>query len=196
MRSVTLVAILLVAVLASQAPTTKTGAASGIIATFAVGDESFRAHVENPETIKQIWAVFRGQSTATIPVGRLLPGEEYNTGWSWHLDPWDIQMAEVAIELCDGLPSHIEANLDYWLNTVGSYCPWNAELLEVTGLGVGGIAAPPEVALGASSNDAASTWTAIITGGTGAAGGLLVLGASVWLLRRRRRAALPPSASP
>ena len=45
-----------------------------------------------------------------------------NTGWSWHFS--DAALVETAIELCDGRPSMVEANQDYWLNTVKRFCPW------------------------------------------------------------------------
>ena len=53
----------------------------------------------------------------------------YNKAWSWHIDPEDITMAENTIELCDGLPSYVEAHLDDWIATVGYFCPWAAELV-------------------------------------------------------------------
>ena len=34
--------------------------------------------------------------------------------------------AEVTIELCDGRPSMVEADLGYWLRRVGSFCPWGS----------------------------------------------------------------------
>jgi hypothetical protein len=45
-----------------------------------------------------------------------------NSGWSWHLT--DMSLTELAIELCDGTPSMVEADLDYWLGTVKTFCPW------------------------------------------------------------------------
>jgi len=47
-----------------------------------------------------------------------------NTGWSWHFT--DPTLVEVAIELCDGNPRMVEANLAYWLETVKSFCPWGS----------------------------------------------------------------------
>ncbi len=44
--------------------------------------------------------------------------------WRWHLR--DVSMVEIAIELCDGTPSMVEQNLDYWLNTVKVFCPWSS----------------------------------------------------------------------
>jgi len=43
---------------------------------------------------------------ARIPNGRIVPGMEINTGWSWHLE--DVTFAESTIELCDGRPSDVE----------------------------------------------------------------------------------------
>ena len=50
-------------------------------------------------------------------------GAEVNTGYSWHLV--DVTFVEIAIELCDGLPSHVEAAGVGYAN--GRYCPWGAE---------------------------------------------------------------------
>jgi len=102
-----------------------------IIATFDVAGETFRVRIENTATIEQVRALERGESTATIPNGRLLAGSDGNEPWSWHLDPFDIEIAEVTIELCDGTPSLVEADLDYWIDTVGRFCPWTATLVDV-----------------------------------------------------------------
>jgi hypothetical protein len=40
-------------------------------------------------------------------------------------------MAEVTIELCDGVPSYAEAHLDDRIATVGYFCPWSAELVDL-----------------------------------------------------------------
>jgi hypothetical protein len=40
-------------------------------------------------------------------------------------------MAEVAIEVCDGLPSYVEENVDEFVDRVGRYCPWAAQLVEL-----------------------------------------------------------------
>jgi len=66
-----------------------------------------------------------------ILIGRLAAGDDgYNRdpltkqSWSWHLVPETIQFVELATEVCDGLPSDIENNLPYWIDTVGRFCPW------------------------------------------------------------------------
>lgn len=102
------------------------------IATFDVEGERFRVRVTNARTIEQLTALREGRSNARIPNGRILRGpgvDAHNAPWSWHLDPEDIAMAEVTIELCDGRPSHVEQNLDEYVDRVGRYCPWSATLI-------------------------------------------------------------------
>jgi hypothetical protein len=105
----------------------------GVLAEFNVGDERFAVWVTNPETIQELADVRDGLSQATIPNGRIHrgPGQgDHNAqfSWSWHLDPEDIHMAEVTIELCDGAPHFVEEEVDYFVDTVERYCPWGAEL--------------------------------------------------------------------
>ncbi len=70
--------------------------------------------------------------SARIPIfGGLFDGRDCDPQWTWHVDPANVMFADAAIEVCDGLPSHIEANKTYWLQTVRSYCPWSARVFAV-----------------------------------------------------------------
>jgi hypothetical protein len=109
----------------------------GVLATFEVNGQQFKAWITNPETIDQVLALRDGTSMANIPNGVLRegPGEGgHNAPWNWHLDPEEIAMAEITIEVCDGEPSYVEEHLDEFIETVGSYCPWSAELIGVEDL--------------------------------------------------------------
>ncbi len=65
-----------------------------------------------------------------FPLGELARGDGgFNMPWSWHLKPESVRMVDASIELCDGLPSHVESDLDYWVDVVGQYCPWSAEIV-------------------------------------------------------------------
>ena len=75
------------------------------IATFAVGSETFRVALTSADQVTAARAAQNG-GPARIPVGRIAPGAQVNTGWSWHLE--DLAFAEVTIELCDGRPSDVE----------------------------------------------------------------------------------------
>ena len=107
---------------------------NGVLATFTVSGEVFKVWVTNPGTIQQLFDLAEGSAKATIPNGRIHRGPgwaAHNQPWSWHLDPEDLQMAEVTIEVCDARPSYVEENLDYFVNSVGRYCPWGAVLVNL-----------------------------------------------------------------
>jgi hypothetical protein len=118
------------AVLASCSSPTYPYLEDGVLATFDVNGERYSIFITNTQTIEQVIALWNGQSSATIPSGRVVKGRvPYNKAWSWHIDSEDISMAEITIELCDGLPSYVEAQLDDWIANVGFFCPWSAELV-------------------------------------------------------------------
>ncbi len=115
-------------------PTFPSELQGGILATFQVEAEQFKLWVTNESTIQQILDLQAGNSTASIPNGPLVEGAGpagYNGPYSWHLDATATEMADATIELCSGLPSFVEKNLDSWLVDVGQYCPWSAQLLSV-----------------------------------------------------------------
>lgn len=125
-------AALIVSVLLTGACPSPTGPdlEGGVLATFRVHTERYSIFITNPQTIEQVIALWNGQAAARIPSGRVLKGRvAYNKPWSWHIDSEDITMAEATIELCDGVPSYVEAHLDDWIATVGYFCPWSAELV-------------------------------------------------------------------
>jgi hypothetical protein len=39
-------------------------------------------------------------------------------------------LTEVAIELCDGNAVLVSQDVDYWVDTVGQFCPWGARVAE------------------------------------------------------------------
>ena len=106
----------------------------GILATFEVNDQEFNVWVTNPQTIQQILDLRDGKSQAGIPSGKILSGPgpaDYNSPWTWHLDPQDIEMAEFTIEVCDAEPNYVEANVTEFVDVVKRYCPWTANLVSV-----------------------------------------------------------------
>jgi hypothetical protein len=104
----------------------------GVVATFRSTNQTFKVFVTKPATITALFALQRGEATASIPNGRILRGSgagAHNAPWSWHLDPVDVEMADATIELCDGSPSYVEANLTEYVEVVRRYCPWGATLV-------------------------------------------------------------------
>jgi hypothetical protein len=104
----------------------------GVLATFDVVGQRFSVWITNRTAIDQALALQRGAARANIPVGRVRRGAgqgSHNIPYRWHMDPEDVQFAEIAIELCDGTPRFVEENIDYYVDTVARYCPWSARLL-------------------------------------------------------------------
>ena len=91
--------------------------------------EFFRALIRDPNVVAEAERLV-GAGQVKVLVGPLVTGDGgFNDPWSWHLDPVGVGFAEATVEVCDGCPSFIEADLDYWLQTVGTYCPWSTEVI-------------------------------------------------------------------
>lgn len=87
----------------------------------AVADEAVAATLEALR--------LSGQAAGVIN-GELLAGDGgFNQPWSWHMDPATIEVVDMSMELCDGRPSFVEDELEYWLQTVKRYCPWGPKVV-------------------------------------------------------------------
>jgi hypothetical protein len=89
------------AIACDKAPTAPSSSA---VVTFAVAGETFRVALTTAEQVAAAHAAQNG-GREKIPTGRIVPGMQVNTAWSWHLE--DVAFAEVTIELCDGRPSDV-----------------------------------------------------------------------------------------
>lgn len=95
-----------------------------------VEGEQFRLRTTNPASASALDAR-RRSGTLGVVAGRIVRGDGgFNAPWSWHLDPASIEVPQVAIELCDGRPSMVQGDLDYWADTVRTYCPWAARVYD------------------------------------------------------------------
>jgi len=101
--------------------------AGGLYATFRVGTETFRQQITSTAGINGALALWKGTSTARIPVGTLsCKCTGWNCDWDFHMTPDSITFTRAAIELCDGIPSYVNSHCAEFGN--GSYCPWGAVL--------------------------------------------------------------------
>jgi hypothetical protein len=106
----------------------------GVLATFEVGQERFQVFVRNTAAIDRLFLVRSGVANGSIPNGRIRRGAgaaAHNAPRPWHLDPDDIEIADVAIEVCDGAPSYVDAHVDEYVSVIGRYCPWGARLVSI-----------------------------------------------------------------
>ena len=94
-----------------------------------VAGETFRVGVDDPVQIDSFAARLASGAEGNLN-GDLKAGSGgVNEPWSWHLDPATVHVADLTMEVCDGRPSMVEEDLDYWLETVERYCPWGARVV-------------------------------------------------------------------
>ena len=106
-----------------DAPTTPDPSA---VFELEVSGETFRTVVDDPASIAGLDERLASGRRGVV-IGELRRGDgDVNAPWGWHWAPATVHAADVAVELCDGRPSMVEADLDYWIDTVGSFCPWGA----------------------------------------------------------------------
>lgn len=104
-------------------------AEGAVVVTFrAPNATTWRQRLTEPGDIAVAREILAGTRGPMIPNGKIVRTDpDVNEGWSWHLDPGDFEWAEVTMEVCDGLPYHVE---DGTL-TSDRYCPWTAEVISV-----------------------------------------------------------------
>ena len=99
--------------------------------TIEVSGEKFMVRSSDGTTISQLIENYNGKNNMHV-TGELVRGDGgFNQPWSWHLDPATVRMADVSIEVCDGRPSMVQEDLEYWLGTVGSFCPWSSKVVGI-----------------------------------------------------------------
>ena len=98
-----------------------------VIVTFEVVDERYKVLLTEPADIDIARRLLAGEDAPSIPNGRVVRETGVNEGYSWSIDPKDIEFGDVTIEVCDGLPSDVEMGIV----TGDRYCPWSAVVLGV-----------------------------------------------------------------
>lgn len=95
-----------------------------------VGSEQFKVRAEGAAIVAL--EARRQAGTTGVISGKVMRGNGgFNAPWGWHLDPATVHAPDLAMELCDGNPSYIDEDLDYWVDTVKQYCPWGARVVAV-----------------------------------------------------------------
>lgn len=97
------------------------------------GAEDFIAITSNDEIIEEARAELSLPAKDRAlhidgPIGRGNGG--HNLNWDWHFLPDEWSLAQASIELCDGDASMVQADLDYWVDTLGIFCPWQSYVIE------------------------------------------------------------------
>lgn len=100
-----------------------------LILSSAASGETFQVLIREREVIREAQSLV-GRGNVKVINGRLARGDgDFNQPWSWHMIPESVGFADGTIEVCDGRPSFIEEDLDYWIDTLGRFCPWGTEVV-------------------------------------------------------------------
>ena len=94
-----------------------------------VGAEDFIAMTSDPEVIEMARAqlVLPTEERLLHIHGPIARGDGgHNLSWGWHFVPGEWDLVEISMELCDGNPSAVEADIDTWVDAIGVFCPWNS----------------------------------------------------------------------
>jgi len=101
--------------------------------TFEVNGEIMSQYFTNSQTIRDAIDNFYQKNNKSIPSGLIKddrPGRsKYDNKYKWHMSESDTRMVGMAMEICDGLPSDIEKDINYWLTQVRYFCPWSAKVM-------------------------------------------------------------------
>jgi hypothetical protein len=98
-----------------------------VVVTFEVVDERYKVLLTEPADIDTARRLLAGEDVPSIPNGRVVRETGVNEGYTWSIDPNDIEFADVTIEVCDGQPSDVEMGVV----SGDRYCPWSAVVIEV-----------------------------------------------------------------
>jgi hypothetical protein len=114
---------------ASPAPSASAAADGPVVVTFEVAEtERYRILLTEPDDIDTARRLLAGEDVPSIPNGLVVRGETgVNEGYGWSIDPGDVEFADMTMEVCDGLPSDVEAGVV----TSDRYCPWSAVVVDV-----------------------------------------------------------------
>ena len=89
--------------------------------------------VSDPDSIRKARENMAGQNRLHHN-GVLAKGDAgYNSGHLWHLLPATVRMVEISAEVCDGLPSYVDKDIDHWVTAVKTYCPWPGRVVQELG---------------------------------------------------------------
>ena len=100
-----------------------------VVVTIDVHGETYRILMTEADDIEVARDLLAGKDRPGIPNGLVVFGDDggVNKGYSWHIDPADVEWAHDTIELCEGLPSAV-GTPDH---TSDRFCPWGAKVMAV-----------------------------------------------------------------
>lgn len=94
-----------------------------------VPGETFTILLDDSATVATARELLQTDGTIVVH-GELARGDGgFNAPYRWHLKPGTVTFVDLAMEICDGRPSFVEEELEYFLDKVKYYCPWGATIV-------------------------------------------------------------------
>jgi len=123
-----------------------TGPTDGAIVWFAFDNhpaDTLQVHITNPGTIDTVEQVLADRLPRMFPTGWIRPGAGVDRRYPFHYLPESVQLAQAAIEVCDGAPMHTLTEVADFMDggitspdgTAAYWCPWGAYPVRVQRLG-------------------------------------------------------------
>ena len=106
---------------------TSPSATAPVVVTFEVDDERFKMLLTDPTDIDTARHLLAGDDVPNIPSGKIIHETGVNTGYSWSMDPNDLEFVAVTDEACDGVPSDVETGQ----LTGDRFCPTAAVVVAI-----------------------------------------------------------------
>ena len=92
--------------------------------------EHFYVRATDPEAVAALNARVKSGEVSVV-LGQVVRGDGgFNAPWGWHLDPASVEVADAAMELCDGRPSMVQKDVGKWIAEARVFCPWSAKVVK------------------------------------------------------------------
>lgn len=91
--------------------------------------EQFYIRATDPDAVAALNARVKSGEVSVV-LGQVVRGDGgFNAPWGWHLDPASVEVADAAMELCDGRPSMVQKDVGKWIAEARVFCPWSAKVV-------------------------------------------------------------------
>ncbi len=119
---------------ASQEPALCADRQGGALIEFAFGPtraQPWTVWITNTAFINEAITVIGKPPGRVGGFQKLIVGTDCDPKHAWHPDPEMVAWADSSTEVCDGRPSDIDDDPEYWINTLHNFCPWSIVVVAV-----------------------------------------------------------------
>jgi hypothetical protein len=104
----------------------------GAVVTFDVHGESLRVWSTNLAFIAKARSLIGASGFQVTPIFDIMRvGHDDCAGRAWSVNPDAMMFDDLTTEVCDAMPSYIDADVAGWARSPGQYCPWGPRVVAV-----------------------------------------------------------------